>query len=851
MTRPSHPFASSTFKTPRTSWSASSSYRSASSRWLSLAFLVVLAALLVGYMFLGRGFAHLGVGPIFVGDAVLLLGLAVTGFVVIRERMRPSLSWLVGFIVAFAVLGALRTLPYLGTYGLDALRDGVLWGYAGFALSVYVLLERASLLTGFRAYGWIVPVFALWLPICWNIFSIASLEIDPNRPGGVVPLVFFKAGDMAVHVVGAVAFLVLGTTPVRSVRTVVWRAVVCLPLLWTVFVAGTSNRGALLTSVVGIAAVVVVAPRARNWLPILASVAVFVIALVLQGVLAGFAGGAPAVSESAPAIGSATPGISSGTPVATRSPAPTPTARPMPSSTDADGVKTPSPSATAGVGVTVSNGGFEDPPGADGQIDGWSARAAEMALVKDGGAHRGATFASMSNPLGPYEATLTSNRFSFDGPDLEVSAWVKSVRGNPALEIYVNWYSRSGRLISSDFVSSLGTEGSRNWQRCSGRVTAPEGAESAAILLYEAAGGATVGVDEIAVRSGDLIPDSAPGTSEFVNGDFEDGLADAGMIDGWTPSGPGVTTREGTAHSGDQFASIENRNGPYQATLTSTVFAFDEGQDIQVSLWVSAIEARPKLEIYINWYDDSGQQISSVFMNSLIPDGEATWRECVGFLPSPPGATRAQILLYEANGEATMGIDDVRVKVGDFIPQPGPAARPGGRPATIGQMIDNIFSLFGSSADGGLEGTKQFRLAWWGTIVDYTVFGDYFWTGKGFGVNLADDDGFQSTSDGSLRAPHNSHLTVLARMGVPGLILWLLIMGAFAVGMVRATLALRRSGDGRLAAVSAWILVYWFAMMVDTSFDPYLEGPQGGIWFWSVFGLGLVVMRISNRDRNA
>lgn len=29
---------------------------------------------------------------------------------------------------------------------------------------------------------------------------------------------------------------------------------------------------------------------------------------------------------------------------------------------------------------------------------------------------------------------------------------------------------------------------------------------------------------------------------------------------------------------------------------------------------------------------------------------------------------------------------------------------------------------------------------------------------------------------------------------------------------------------------------------VDTSFDPYLEGPQGGIWFWSVFGV--LVMRL-------
>ena len=43
--------------------------------------------------------------------------------------------------------------------------------------------------------------------------------------------------------------------------------------------------------------------------------------------------------------------------------------------------------------------------------------------------------------------------------------------------------------------------------------------------------------------------------------------------------------------------------------------------------------------------------------------------------------------------------------------------------------------------------------------------------------------------------------------------------------------------------------MYWVTMMVDTSFDPYLEGPQGGIWFWSILGLGLVVMRLGDRGR--
>jgi hypothetical protein len=45
--------------------------------------------------------------------------------------------------------------------------------------------------------------------------------------------------------------------------------------------------------------------------------------------------------------------------------------------------------------------------------------------------------------------------------------------------------------------------------------------------------------------------------------------------------------------------------------------------------------------------------------------------------------------------------------------------------------------------------------------------------------------------------------------------------------------------------VGGILMVWWLAAMANTSFDPYLEGPQGGIWFWCVFGLGLVVIRLA------
>jgi hypothetical protein len=43
-----------------------------------------------------------------------------------------------------------------------------------------------------------------------------------------------------------------------------------------------------------------------------------------------------------------------------------------------------------------------------------------------------------------------------------------------------------------------------------------------------------------------------------------------------------------------------------------------------------------------------------------------------------------------------------------------------------------------------------------------------------------------------------------------------------------------------------WVFVYWLAALVNGSFDVYLGGPQGGIWFWSMIGLGLALTRMVN-----
>jgi hypothetical protein len=174
-----------------------------------------------------------------------------------------------------------------------------------------------------------------------------------------------------------------------------------------------------------------------------------------------------------------------------------------------------------------------------------------------------------------------------------------------------------------------------------------------------------------------------------------------------------------------------------------------------------------------------------------------------------------------------MALFDVR-----FTPPGAP------RELSIDILSDGLLSVVQESDRTDLEGTKAWRLAWWRQIWSYTVNGSYFWMGKGYGINLADSDGFQvGTREEPLRSPHNSHLTFLARSGVPGFILWIALQAAWAISMLRAFVQAKKSGSG-WAGLFAWLLAYWLAFLIEAGFDVSLEGPMAGIPFWTVFGVG-------------
>jgi O-antigen ligase len=106
-------------------------------------------------------------------------------------------------------------------------------------------------------------------------------------------------------------------------------------------------------------------------------------------------------------------------------------------------------------------------------------------------------------------------------------------------------------------------------------------------------------------------------------------------------------------------------------------------------------------------------------------------------------------------------------------------------------------------------------------------------------------------ADHSLRSPHNAHMTVLARMGAPGFGLWILLQLTWAAGIVRSYLHSRRRSDVRWQGVFFFLGTFWLAFLINASFDVFLEGPMGGIWFWTVFGVGAAAVWIYERAPEA
>jgi len=169
----------------------------------------------------------------------------------------------------------------------------------------------------------------------------------------------------------------------------------------------------------------------------------------------------------------------------------------------------------------------------------------------------------------------------------------------------------------------------------------------------------------------------------------------------------------------------------------------------------------------------------------------------------------------------------------------------GSREVSLDQIKQNVSSIFasedrvtsGAAGSSNLYDTTSWRLDFWGKVLNDSFSSSYVVGGQGFGPNLADKYGFQAGGEFTgnvLRSAHNSHVTLLARAGLPLTMLWFLLWGTL-IWSLRARSVPNVHGPVEL--LPAWIAAAIAGILVNAIFDPVIEGPQVGIPLWVLVGV--------------
>lgn len=199
-------------------------------------------------------------------------------------------------------------------------------------------------------------------------------------------------------------------------------------------------------------------------------------------------------------------------------------------------------------------------------------------------------------------------------------------------------------------------------------------------------------------------------------------------------------------------------------------------------------------------------------------------------------ARRPHFLLYQAAMGAVGLLCLALLKIADVESGGGYLSR----------FSDKLLSVTDVSGTGTYRGTvgemsadnNKFRTVWWQSVFDDTMAKAPVF-GLGFGYDLAagflrNYYGNSGQSDFTTRSPHSIWLTMLGRMGIIGLLAFtsvviLVLHGAFSAAL--------RVARGRAPPES---LAVWCAVVIllgAASFGVVLEGPMGGVLFWSFLGL--------------
>ena len=226
------------------------------------------------YALFSKIFAYVGWPPLYAGELLLLMALVA---IVQARRLGTLIGTPVGLLLGcFLIWQVSCMLPYLQIYGMDALRDGVIWGYSLFAVVVASLVLRLpalleEVLSRYSRLARLVVFVAPGLFFFLMYFGGALNAISGVLAGIQTPYV--KADEISVHLAGVSAFVWLGLAKDKH-----W---LMFAALLAVFPLGMMNRGGMLAFLCAVALLVILQPHIPRLVVILTSVMIIVVLLAV------------------------------------------------------------------------------------------------------------------------------------------------------------------------------------------------------------------------------------------------------------------------------------------------------------------------------------------------------------------------------------------------------------------------------------------------------------------------------------------------------------------------------------------------------------------------------------------
>jgi NhaP-type Na+/H+ or K+/H+ antiporter len=161
-------------------------------------------------------------------------------------------------------------------------------------------------------------------------------------------------------------------------------------------------------------------------------------------------------------------------------------------------------------------------------------------------------------------------------------------------------------------------------------------------------------------------------------------------------------------------------------------------------------------------------------------------------------------------------------------------------PVDMSFITEHAATIFMVNRQTARWDTDDDRLGWYAQVWQGLTASpaNLVW-GSGFGEPLIDFASTRGAAAGVVvRQPHNSSLSVLARLGLTGLAVWLLFHFFVLRSFLRGLQA-RSSLDDLSADLLLWLLFLYLLFMITTSVQPLLEFSHGAVPFFFLMGFAL------------